>query len=252
MNAPPGPPPSPRDSLRRSFWPAVATLGGVVAVAELTAVDLWVQDACFDFTTLRWAVDENARLPKAWFYTGPKAVLIAFGLTCIGLLLGPVRWRQRVGLAHRRRELATVIACLALGPYLIGEAKARTNLFCPYEITRYGGDVPYVKLFERFPEDQRPKRRGVCFPAGHASGGFALMALAGLATTRRGRLRGLAVGLGAGTWMGVYQMLKGAHYLSHTLITALLMWLLFLGCRALLQRLWPSGTGLRSAGRPAG
>ena len=78
------------------------------------------------------------------------------------------------------------------------------------------------------------------------------MALAGLATTHRGRLRGLAIGLGAGTWMGVYQMLKGAHYLSHTLITALLMWLLFLGCRALLQRLWPSGTGLPSAGRPAG
>lgn len=235
----------------RSVWPAVAALVAVVAVAELTSLDLWVQDACFDFTSMRWAVDENASLPKAWFYTGPKAVLIAFGLTCIALLVGPARWRQRFGLAHRRRELAAVVAALALGPFLIGEAKARTNLFCPYEITRYGGDVPYVKLFEPFPEGQRPERRGVCFPAGHASGGFALVALAGLATTRRGRLRGIAVGLAVGTWMGAYQMLKGAHYLSHTLITALLMWLLFLSCRALLQRLWRSGPGPAPAGESA-
>lgn len=240
MNAAPVSPPPAMDPLRRSFWPAVAALVAVVVLSELTSLDLWVQDRCFDFTTMRWLVDENASLPKAWFYTGPKAVLIAFGLTCIGLLVGPARWRQRFGLAHRRRELAAVVATLALGPALIGEMKATTNLFCPYEITRYGGDVPYVRLFEPFPEGQRPERRGVCFPAGHASGGFALLALAGLATTRRGRLRGLAIGLAIGTWMGAYQMLKGAHYLSHTLITALLMWLLFLGCRALLQRFWRS------------
>lgn len=242
MSAVPVSPPRLRDPLLRSVWPATAALVAVVALSELTAIDLWVQDRCFDFTAMRWVVDENASLPKAWFYTGPKAVLIAFGLTCIGLLVGPARWRQRFGIAQRRRELAAVVATLALGPFLIGEAKARTNLFCPYEITRYGGDVPYVKLFEPFPEGQRPERRGVCFPAGHASGGFALMALAGLATTRRGRFYGLAVGLAAGAWMGIYQMLKGAHYLSHTLITALAIWLLFLGCRALLQRFWRSAT----------
>ncbi len=244
MSAPPVTPRQSRDPLLRSVWPVMAALAAVVALSELTAIDLWVQDRCFDFTAMRWAVDENARLPKAWFYTGPKVVLIAFGLACIGLLVGPERWRQRLGLGERRRELAAVVATLALGPFLIGEAKARTNLFCPYEITRYGGDVPYVRLFEPFPKDQRPGRRGVCFPAGHASGGFALMALAGLATTRRGRLRGLAIGLAFGTWMGAYQMLKGAHYLSHTLITALLMWLLFLGCRSLLQRIRRPGNRL--------
>jgi membrane-associated PAP2 superfamily phosphatase len=37
-----------------------------------------------------------------------------------------------------------------------------------------------------------------------------------------------SVGLTAGTVMGVYQMLKGAHYLSHTLVTALVCWLIFL------------------------
>jgi membrane-associated PAP2 superfamily phosphatase len=114
-------------------------------------------------------------------------------------------------------------------------------MFCPYELTRYGGDVPYVKLFERFPDDARPERRGVCFPAGHASGGFALLALSGLAATRRGRLLGIAIGLAVGPWMGIYQMLKGAHYLSHTLITLVLMWLLFLACRAALERAWRCG-----------
>lgn len=233
-------PPTPPASypLRRTLWPCVAALLGVFLVAEFTSLDLWVQDACYDFAAGQWRVDENASLPKALFYTGPKALLIAFGLACIALLVGPAGWRRRFGLAHRRRELATVIICLGLGPYLIGLAKANTNMFCPYELTRYGGDVPYVKLFERFPEHLRPERRGVCFPAGHASGGFALLALSGLAATRRGRLLGLAVGLAVGSWMGIYQMLKGAHYLSHTLITVLLVWLLFLACRAVLERAW--------------
>ena len=233
--------PSGKDPLRNTLWPAVAVLLGVLLLAEFTPLDLWVQDACFDFATGQWRVDENASLPKALFYTGPKAVLIAFGLACIALLLGPAGWRRRLGLAHRRRELAAVIVCLGLGPYLTGVAKANTNMFCPYELTRYGGDVPYVKLFERFPEDARPERRGVCFPAGHASGGFALLALSGLAATRRGRLLGIAIGLAVGPWMGIYQMLKGAHYLRHTLITLVLMWLLFLACRAALARAWRSG-----------
>ena len=85
----------------------------------------------------------------------------------------------------------------------------------------------------------RPTRRGRGFPAGHASGGFALVALAGLAATRRSRRIALAIGLALGTMMGIYQMLKGAHYLSHTLITALFCWIVFLTYRRLLPSFPP-------------
>ena len=128
-----------------------------------------------------------------------------------------------------------VIATLATVPALIATSKATTNVFTLDAIRRYGGGAPYVKVMESYPENDRPQRRGRGVPAGHASGGFALLALAGLAVTRRGRGIGLAVGLGCGTMMGVYQMLKGAHYLSHTLITALFCWIVFLAYRRLLR-----------------
>ena len=230
----------PARKLQATFWPAVALLALTLAVSELTSLDLWVQDFFFDFEQRRWLVDQAAPVPWLLFYQGPKVVLILFGLSVLTLIAGPERWRRTFRLQQHRRELAAVFATLALGPVLIGIGKAKTNLFCPYEIQRYGGDVPYVRVLESFPDGQMPTRRGRCFPAGHASGGFALLAVAGLARTRRGQRFGFAIGLSFGLWMGLYQMLKGAHYLSHTLVTALLVWMVFLGSRTCIQILWPA------------
>ena len=131
-------------------------------------------------------------------------------------------------------------------PTAIGEAKAYTNVYCPYEITRYGGQVPYLKVLEWQSPDLQFEHCGKCWPAGHASGGFALFALAGLFATRRSQWIGLAVGMGMGWWMGGYQMLKGAHYLSHTLDTMMIAWIGFL----LIQRLLrvPRGSGSQAPG----
>ena len=63
------------------------------------------------------------------------------------------------------------------------------------------------------------------------------MSTAVLARTRRGQLRGVIIGFVAGVVMGTYQMLKGAHFLSHTVTTALVCWLVVLGWVALAQKL---------------
>lgn len=224
--------------LTRTFWPAVVLLAATFVLFESTPVDLWVQDRCYDFAARRWLVDGQAPVPRALLYQGPKLALILFGVALLGLVLGPPRWRAALGLpeAADRRALIVVLATLASGPVLIGLGKSVTNVFCPSEIVRYGGDVPYVSVTECFPPGQRPARRGHCFPAGHASGGFALVSLAGLARSRRGRLRGVAAGVLLGSTMGLYQMLKGAHYLSHTVVTALVTWLVFLGWQRLLAK----------------
>lgn len=138
-----------------------------------------------------------------------------------------------------------MVASLALIPALAGLGKATTNVHCPSEIRRYGGDVPYVKTFSPYPEDECPGRRGRCFPAGHASGGFALLSLAGLARSRGGRRIGILVGLAAGWIMGGYQMVKGAHYLSHTWITMVGAWIVFL----LLRRVTGAGGAFRRSSR---
>ena len=124
---------------------------------------------------------------------------------------------------------------IATVPLLAGIGKKSTNIFCPAEIRRYGGDVAYAKLCEPFPAADRPARRGGCFPAGHASGGFALMGLLLVRATRRWRVGAIALGLGLGWWMGGYQMLKGAHYLSHTVTTMLVAWLVVIFWRHALR-----------------
>jgi len=92
-----------------------------------------------------------------------------------------------------------------------------------------------VRVMEICEPGQRPKKRGRCFPAGHASGGYALFSLAGLATSRRGRWIGVSIGLVVGGAMGGYQMLKGAHYLSHTVVTVFVCWIVFLLLRRLFK-----------------
>jgi membrane-associated PAP2 superfamily phosphatase len=211
----------------RTLWPAVLALVLFIGVFEFTALDLWVQDFFYDPKAARWIVDATAPFGRLVFYDGPKvALIIPTAIAVLVLTLGPTRWRDRLGFA--RRDLAVALLTLISVPVLAGIGKNTTNIFCPSEIRRYGGDVPYIRLCEPYPSDDRPSRRGHCFPAGHASGGFALLGLMWLRRTRGWKLGGIALGLGMGWWMGGYQMLKGAHYLSHTMVTMFVAWILML------------------------
>jgi len=216
----------------RQLWLALLLLVGAGLLLEYTAIDLWVQDLFYNPTSKTWLVDQQAPLGRLFFYNGPKGLVWVIGLGVLTLALGPARWREKWQLNRRGLWLAVLV--LATVPLLAGIGKEYTNTFCPSEVRRYGGDVAYVKLCEPFPAEDRPARRGGCFPAGHASGGFALMGLLLVRPTRRWRLNTVTFGLILGWWMGGYQMLKGAHYLSHTVTTMLVAWLVIIVWRQLL------------------
>lgn len=213
--------------LERSLLPAMVTAALVFALFEVTTIDLAVQDRLFDFSAGTWMIDRNEPVARALFYTGPKVVLALLGLALLVAVVRPPRGRSR-------RPFATALLTLGGVPLIVGWGKDVTNVFCPWDNTRYGGQVPYVRVIERFPDGTRPARRGRGFPAGHASGGFALVGLAALARTRREQLSAIALAAIIGGTMGGYQMAKGAHYLSHTVVTALLAWILFLVVHRLL------------------
>lgn len=219
--------------LDRTLWPAVLALLGVIVLFEFTELDLWLQDHFYDASAGRWIVDARDPVGRLVFYNGPKALIIPTAVAVLILAAGPARWRDRLRFA--RRDLWVALLTLVTVPALAGLGKNVSNTFCPSEIRRYGGDVPYVKLCEPYPDNDRPERRGHCFPAGHASGGFALLGLLWLRRTRAWRFGGLALGLGTGWWMGGYQMLKGAHYLSHTLVTMLVAWIVMLAWRRVVR-----------------
>ena len=219
-------PPVPVD---RMLWPAAGLLVAAFILFEFTGLDLLVQDSLYDFANHRWLIDSRNAGFRLWFYDLPKIAIIILGVILLVVAVGPARWRDRWALAMpKRRHLFVAFLTIGTVPALIGQLKATTDIFCPSEIRRYGGDVPYVRVAERYPDNDRPTKRGRCFPAGHASGGFALFALAGLCRTRWSQLLCIVLALGIGGAMGFYQMAKGAHYLSHTVITALIAWIGFL------------------------
>ena len=221
-----------RHLMDRTLVPAIVLLTIVFGICETTGIDLWLQDHFYNFATHQWLVDDKAPVSRMIFYTGAKKVIRYIGYF---LLAGAIFYDYIPFLKVPRRGLWVAVLTLATAPALVGYGKRTTDTFTPAQTRRYGGDYPYVKVIEPYPKNDRPAKRGRAFPAGHASGGFALLAFAGLATTFRGRMIGLSIGVLLGSIMGVYQMLKGAHYLVDTLVTALVCWIVFLTWRRILR-----------------
>ena len=203
----------------------VLALAAALWLFEFTSLDVRVSDHFYDAPNGGWMVRHAGRA-KALFYVWPLRLIKMFAVVVLAVAFVPHRW-----LAPRwrlpRRELAVIFLALTLVPSFVGSLKSWTGMFCPRQLVRYGGTRPVVGLFERTPESccGVTGKRGRCWPAGHASGGFALMSLCVLGRTRAQKFAGVAVGLAAGWTMGLYQMLNGNHYLGHTVITMLLAWL---------------------------
>lgn len=94
---------------------------------------------------------------------------------------------------------------------------------CPSDLSLYSGHLPLLKLFEHLPTGVAA---GHCFPGGHASGGFALMAFYFAFRDCKPKFANvmLVLALVLGFAMGWAQMMRGEHFLSHNLWSAWLVW----------------------------
>lgn len=216
----------------------VLLLGLVAAMETFTDWDMALQRLWFDSAAHEWAVSSDMHRRLTWlFYKGPKSVLIALGVACLGVAFAG----RRFGLSPALRRGGLLLACsLALVPLLLGGGKRFTDVYCPQQLEAFGGSYVYQGVLECRNPANAGRSPGKCFPAGHASGGFALMALFFVLPGRR-RWAGLAGGLAAGWSMGLYQMLRGQHFLSHTLFTMIGAWLIILLLAAALERMRKCG-----------
>ena len=207
-------------TLRPAVWLPLAILPVMLLIFEPTGLDFYLQDIVWDPTGGgHWVIDAHAEWPRLLFYRIPRWIVMGAGVSAVlvwlaGFCIESFR-------CWRRRSLFVALS-IALVPGAVGALKASTNVHCPTQLTRYGGDEPYDGIAARLFHPVETATRGRCFPAGHASGGFALLALGWIAETRRFRLVGWSFGLLAGTVLGAYQMAKGVHFMSHTLATMLL------------------------------
>lgn len=189
---------------------------------EVARLDIAIAEALF-FDSARgewrgahhWLVEDVIHTGGRWAVRGVVAVALA--VWAASFFSRPVR-----GL---RRPLGYFIIAVVLTVGFVGLLKIATNVDCPWDLQRFGGRFPYVELFSARPPEL-PRAR--CFPAAHASSGYAFMALYFVARERSRTLAllGLIAGLLLGLIFGLAQQARGAHFASHDLWSAFLAWII--------------------------
>ncbi|MYN05571.1 phosphatase PAP2 family protein [Pseudoduganella sp. DS3] len=206
-----------RNALRAALaLAASATL--ILWLGQCTDIDLRLADMVYDRARSAFPLRE------AWFAEQFNHVILKAVLACMacGTVLLALRdaWRPYLHWAPERRLGMRVLAMSALGvPLATSLLKQASSSHCPWDLERYGGTAPYIRLFEWMPSAVPP---GHCLPGGHASSALWLVGLAAFWWPRQPRTA-IATGgamLLFGVGVGWVQQLRGAHFLTHTLWSA--------------------------------
>jgi len=148
-----------------------------------------------------------------------QAVILIGVLAIIGFLLSLLPARLR----RWRPELGYLVLSLALATSLVTPLKQLTNVPCPWSLVQYGGTEIHTPLLSARPDSNKAGR---CWPGGHASSGFSLLALFFALRDRFPRAaRGALIGaLALGSVLSLGRTMQGAHFLSHNVWTLLFDW----------------------------
>lgn len=249
----------------------------VFLLFDLTRIDIAISDLFYDPLHQVFALQHErlfeqithkwARVIPNW--TGEAAIVGAL-LSFIWPLFKPekhpallrvldkARLTKPLRVAHKhRRDFLYVVFAFSLSTGVIHYLKGHTSVYCPVETTQYAGKIEHREWFQNF-DLLKVAGDGRCWPGGHASGGFTMLALYFIARRYRWR-HSKAVMYGAlalGFVYGTTRVLQGWHYMSHTFWAGIFVWLscwlmalLFYGRAALEQPV--SGNTLRQPERQA-
>lgn len=231
-----------------AWWRAHALIPVVVLLAASLLLmglggDFAVADALYALQGHEWAYRKTF-LAQAIIHTGGRNASLLAWLVVVVVAVMAARGNR---FAARRRPLAYLAIAVLAGVTATSALKAVTGMDCPWDLARYGGLRDYIGLFTLRPESLPSSR---CFPAGHASAGFAWVALYFYfsATRPAWRVLGLAAGLAIGALFGFSQQLRGAHFFSHDLWTLAVCWSVSLGLYLAMFWRRPAGVALAQGG----
>jgi len=219
-------------NFKKHFTVTLFLLIFTILFFEYTNVDIWVENLFYNFHTHSWLIDRDNAVLKIIFYTGIKKVLIVIAVL---MLLSLLVFRNNKIIKEYKKGLMIVVLSAIFVPVVVGGLKAVTNTPCPKNTDIYGGVYPEVKVLESYPKNFHQKKKIKCWPAGHASGGFALLSLFFLFKSPKNKKRAIILAMIVGWSMGLYKMMIGDHYLSHTIVTMLLAWLIIIIIAKLLK-----------------
>ena len=163
--------------------------------------------------------------PFAWREHWALAKLSHHTVKHVVILIGVVLFVAWLASFYRARlqawrwPAAYVLLAMMFSPSVIGLLKSLSAHACPWNLSAYGGSSIEFALFAPVPEHVGT---GKCLPAGHSAGGFSLFAfyfVARQAGLKHAPLYACAALL-LGMSMGLAQMMRGAHFLSHNVWSA--------------------------------
>lgn len=196
---------------------------------EHSSIDVIFADFWYRFEGGYWALRKN------WFtydimHRDGKRLIILIGLTMLTLYAASWKFDR---LRPWRWSFAFALVGIILIPSTVAFIKQLSSVPCPWDISRYGGALAYVRNFQF----ASTTSAGHCFPAAHASSGFGLFAVyfAFGPFVKRHRLMLLLPGLVIGIAFGLAQELRGAHFISQDLWSVTISWF---GALLLLKLAW--------------
>ena len=213
------------------FWPC-AILIGLVAFFGFHGTGGESVDLCFQaifWNGSAWLIPKDSGFFHTLAYSGPKALIIIWALVLLAAAALPAYFPAWLG----RRRALYLLVCLAVVPIVCTQLRSITQMATPRDLAMYGApsSFPHLLLFDAKPLGY-PSH---AFPAGHASGGFALLSIYFGWAEFRPRRFGLALAGVFGGGMGLYQIARGEHFISHTVVTAAIAWVLCAGLARVLR-----------------
>lgn len=180
---------------------------------------------------------EGFPLRSAWLLSSVlhEGARIAAWVLVLLLCLG-VWWPRgpllRIGMRQRLQLAVTTLAAVLV----VSVLKGFSSTSCPQELALFGRTAHYLSHWH-WPGTS-DGGTGHCFPAGHASAGFAFFSgwFAFRRADARIARRWLLAALAAGLVLGLAQQVRGAHFMSHTLWSAWVCWVVTLAGDRLFHR----------------
>ena len=198
----------------------LAACVGLMLLFASTSIDLSLAHA--------WAYDDALQLwlgRRRWWAEvllhrgGREAMLVVIVALLTTLAAGFISAHARAA----RRTTIYVLVTITLSWGLVGGLKQVTNVACPWDLQDFGGTRPHIALLATRPLGFEP---AACFPGAHSASGFSLFAFYFAFRDHRPRVAKAAlwVALLVGSAFALCQEARGAHFLSHDVCSAFIVW----------------------------
>lgn len=186
------------------------------------------RDGTVDFAVSRFFFDpvaglfprKDAPLFAVGGHTGLKWLVLLLWLSAAATAAASARTGS---LREWRSPLVFFCITVVLTVSVAALLKMTSAHSCPWDLRGFGGAADWFPLFDT---PTSPAGPGHCWPAGHAVGGFSLIAgyFAFRGSHRFIARIVLAAALSLGLLMSLVQLARGAHFLSHNLWSFWIAW----------------------------